>query len=85
MLKINKLYVNNVKIKYHDASFFSMGKPFKPLVFTAVTRCFAVCGNSNGGSCFTEKIVIFAVVKSDYFKYYVLRFKANGDSRLPSS
>lgn len=52
MLKINKLYVNNVKIKYHDASFFSMGKPFKPLVFTVVTRCFAVCGNSNGGSCF---------------------------------
>ena len=52
MLKINKLYVNNVKIKYRDASFFSMGKPFKPLVFTVVTRCFAVCGNSNGGSCF---------------------------------
>ena len=50
MLKINKLYVDNVKIKYLEVVFLCISRPLETLVFTAVARCFAVRVNSENGS-----------------------------------
>lgn len=52
MLKINKLYVDNVKIKYFAIVFLLAPRPLETLVFTAVVRCLAVCDNSANGLCF---------------------------------
>lgn len=52
MLKINKLYVDNVKIKYFAIAFLRAPRPLETLVFTAVAQCFAVCDNSANGLCF---------------------------------
>ena len=52
MLKINKLSVDNVKIKYFAIVVLLDPRPLETLVFTAIVRYLAVCDNSANGLCF---------------------------------